>query len=390
MLDEHRLHGDVDYANKLVPKHLEVLLGFVPIADDAAAKAQETLNKLKADSEAMTCARDDTVQSVHSYFDRLRQILAKREEELVSKTHNQFEQKLIVIAKRQQVLQEAQVNVSKYGKHIKEMVYRRRDDVRVLLEEDTVKALLLSQAQTIEAEMKRAKNQRQQPLPSPFTPDLSFEELCRSAGARSHHSNPPSPAPRSRVIATRCSALPPRSPRVQSSLTKSESMESTATEYSEVPSRQWDFDDLDEERYVCTMTPTPPPTPPMRRQSHEKEAEICQPEMEIGPKNLSGSFFRKMTKEIYPCGVCVNSNGTIIVTDVRNHCFSILAPTGRCLEVIGSEGKGDGQFFEPTAVAVDKEGSILVTDKDPPRIQKFSQSGECVVEYVTLFSVMNA
>ena len=380
MLDEHRLHGTVDYANKVIPKHLEVLLGFVPIADDAAAKARDTLTKLKADSEAMTCARDDTVQSVRSYFDRLRQILARREQELVDKTRSQFDQKVNAIAKKQQVLQDAHGNVSKYGKCIKDMVYRRRDDIRVLLEEDTVKALLLSQAQAIEAETKRAKNQRQLPVPSPFTPDASFEELCRMAGARSHYSNPSSPSPRSRVITTKYSALPPRSPMLQSSMSRTESMDSTATDYSEVPNRQWDFDDLDEERYVCTTTPTPPPTPPMRRQSHEKEAEICQPEMEIGAKNLSGSFFKTMTKEIYPCGVCVNSNGTIIVTDVRNHCFSILAPTGRFLDVIGSEGKGDGQFFEPTAVAVDKDGSILVTDKDPPRIQKFSQSGECVVE----------
>ena len=379
MLGEHKQHEQLHYATKVVPKHLELLRGFLPIADGATRKVQATMNTLKTDSEAILKTKDDTVQSVRSYFGNLRQILTKREEEVVGDVCKLADEKAIVVAKRQQVLEEAHKNISKYGKSISDMVDRRGTDIRVLLEEDTITAMLISQVQVVEAETKQAINQRQLEAQVSFVPDPGFEELCQSAGAKVRLRMPPSPltarsrphAPKAKYNLTQQS-----SPKLYLEGSNSDSAESTTTEYSELLSRNWSFQELDEgveeveeeERYV----------PPMRRESHEYEAEICVPELEITPKNLSGSFFKTMTKEIFPCGVCVNVNNTIVATDVRNHCFSILAPTGRCLEVIGSEGKGNGQFFEPTAVMTDKEGNILVADKDPPRIQKFSQNGKCL------------
>ena len=392
MLDEHKQHEQVHYATKVVPKHLELLRGFLPIADGATQKVQATMNTLKTDSEAILKAKDDTVQSVRSYFGNLRQILTEREEEVVGDVCKLADEKAIVVAKRQQVLEEALKNISKYGKSISDMVNRRGTDIRVLLEEDTITAMLISQVQVIEAETKQAINHRQLGVQISFVPDHGFEELCQSAGAKVRLRMPPSPLTtrsRPRAPTAKYNFTQQSSPKPYLERTRSDSVESTATEYSEPLSRNWSCQELDEdveeeekeERYVPTMRPTTvtfshPPTPPVRRESHEYEAEICVPELEITPKNLSGSFFKTMTKEIFPCGVSVNVNNTIVATDVRNHCFSILAPTGRCLEVIGSEGKGNGQFFEPTAVMTDKEGNILVADKDPPRIQKFSQNGK--------------
>ena len=399
MLDEHKQHENVHYATKVVPKHLEILRGFLPIADGAAKRVQDTMNTLKDDSEAVLRAKDNTVQSVRSYFGNLRQILTKREEEIVGDVCRLADEKGIVVAKRQQVLEEAYKNISKYGKSISDMINRRGTDIRVLLEEDTITAMLLSQVQVIEAETKQAINQHQLGAQISFVPDPTFEELCQSAGAKVRLRMPPSPLTtrsRSRApTAAKYNFTQQSSPKPYLERNRSDSVESTATEYSEPWSRNWSFQELDEEeeaeeeeneeeRYVSTMRPTTrtfshPPPPPVRRESHEYEAEICVPELEITPKNLSGSFFKTMTKEIFPCGVSVNINNTIVATDVRNHCFSILAPTGRCLEVVGSEGKGNGQFFEPTAVMTDKEGNILVADKDPPRIQKFSQNGKCLM-----------
>jgi tripartite motif-containing protein 71 len=38
----------------------------------------------------------------------------------------------------------------------------------------------------------------------------------------------------------------------------------------------------------------------------------------------------------------------------------------------GTEGDGEGQFDDPTGVAVASDGSVYVVDKDNNRIQKFS------------------
>ena len=85
-------------------------------------------------------------------------------------------------------------------------------------------------------------------------------------------------------------------------------------------------------------------------------------------------------KDVNPCGVCTGADNTIIITDVLNHCFRILTSTGRCLETIGLEGSRDGQFFEPTAVATNAAGCILVCDKQPPRVQKFSVAGKMIAD----------
>lgn len=60
--------------------------------------------------------------------------------------------------------------------------------------------------------------------------------------------------------------------------------------------------------------------------------------LEIGPKNLSGSLFRSLTEEVFPCGVCSGADNTIVVTDVRNHNIRILTTTGE----LGGVGEGWG------------------------------------------------
>lgn len=234
MLDEHKQHERVHYATKVVPKHLEILRGFLPIADGAAKRVQDTMNTLKADSEAILRAKEDTVQSVRSYFGNLRQILTKREEEIVGDVCSLADEKAIVVAKRQQVLEEAYKNISKYGKSISDMINRRGTDIRVLLEEDTITAMLLSQVQVIEAETKQTINQRQLGAQISFVPDPTFEELCQSAGAKVRLRMPPSPLTtrsRSRApTAAKYNFTQQSSPKPYLERSRSDSVESTATE----------------------------------------------------------------------------------------------------------------------------------------------------------------
>ena len=44
---------------------------------------------------------------------------------------------------------------------------------------------------------------------------------------------------------------------------------------------------------------------------------------------------------------------------------------GNLKGTFGSHGSGNGQFYNPVGVAVDKNGYVYVVDKDNHRIQKF-------------------
>ena len=52
------------------------------------------------------------------------------------------------------------------------------------------------------------------------------------------------------------------------------------------------------------------------------------------------------------------------------------APCGTFLGKFGSQGSGNGQFFDPEAIAVDRNGNIFVADTGNHRIEKFTGSGD--------------
>src|SRR5688572_4443798 len=70
-------------------------------------------------------------------------------------------------------------------------------------------------------------------------------------------------------------------------------------------------------------------------------------------------------------GQCVNLN-----TDVKNcgACGAVcdvdgaVCVEGRCVEVIGSQGFGDGQFQDPTGIALNADGVVFVTDTGNDRL----------------------
>lgn len=368
MLDEHRLH-DVVYAENVLPQHVESLRSCLPLANKSAAKARAVLSGFKEEAETVRKQGENTVKSIRSYFSKIRQVLAEREEQLVDSVQKETSTKVGVITMKESVVLEALDSIQRCSQSIQEISERRVTDLAVLLEEDTLKATLLTQVEAVETES-RLKDQKELPsLTTYFQQDPQFEQLCRQVGSEAI-------LPR-QLKPNRSYQTPTSSPQQQ----RTESIVSTGSViYAEPPRRQWDVETVSGTKNSSSDEYIAPPTPPPRRESHS--IVIQEPVLEIGPKSLSGSLFRHKTEEVFPCGVTAGSNNTIIVADVRNHCLRILAGTGRCLEIVGSEGKGDGQFFEPTAVATDYEGNILISDKDPPRIQKFSGAGEVELQYL--------
>jgi len=107
-----------------------------------------------------------------------------------------------------------------------------------------------------------------------------------------------------------------------------------------------------------------------------------------------------------PIGIALDSAGKFAyVTDKGNHriqkfdvsrspvqfvgqwgsqCnLTVTPPTGRCVDPDGAGPRqvGDGQFFEPQAVTVDKTGNVYVADTGNHRIQKFKENGEFLLKW---------
>lgn len=87
----------------------------------------------------------------------------------------------------------------------------------------------------------------------------------------------------------------------------------------------------------------------------------------------------------YPTNLAISPSGELYVADgygnARVHKFS---PDGRLLASWGEPGSGSGQFRVPHGIAVDRDGTVYVADRENSRIQLFAPDGAFVSEWPDL------
>lgn len=71
-------------------------------------------------------------------------------------------------------------------------------------------------------------------------------------------------------------------------------------------------------------------------------------------------------------------NGRIVMPDVKKHQIVITDMNGKHIKSFGRRGDDDGNFNLPIAVAIEKDGGIVVADSLNARIQRFTSNGEFV------------
>ena len=94
------------------------------------------------------------------------------------------------------------------------------------------------------------------------------------------------------------------------------------------------------------------------------------------PVEKLGTRILTIGKMKEPSGVAINQRGEVVVTNRGIYCVSVFSPSGGKLRSFGTQGSNQGQFNEPCGVAVDSEGNILVADGGNHRIQKFTADGQ--------------
>ena len=74
--------------------------------------------------------------------------------------------------------------------------------------------------------------------------------------------------------------------------------------------------------------------------------------------------------------MCVNSvNGKVYVVDAVANCIHIFNSDLTYSSKFGSKGSGDGQFRNPSDIALDSTGCLYVADCDNHRVQVFTPDG---------------
>ena len=85
-----------------------------------------------------------------------------------------------------------------------------------------------------------------------------------------------------------------------------------------------------------------------------------------------------------PAGIAVNDAGEIFIADgyanARVHKFT---PEGKLIMSWGDPGSADGQFNLPHGVWIDRQGRVLVSDRENDRVQVFTQNGEHITTWPT-------
>ncbi|CAH1244265.1 TRIM3 [Branchiostoma lanceolatum] len=99
-----------------------------------------------------------------------------------------------------------------------------------------------------------------------------------------------------------------------------------------------------------------------------KEVKKLSPSLELLHKFPLGEYCTE------PYGLAVQRDGRVVVADKDKHSIFLFEADGTLVKQVGGWGQGEGQFNRPYFVCVDKEDNIIVADKDNHRVQVFDKN----------------
>ncbi len=99
------------------------------------------------------------------------------------------------------------------------------------------------------------------------------------------------------------------------------------------------------------------------------------------PENFGADTYKQVTHPggpfNLPAGIALNDAGEIFIADGYANCqVHKFSPEGELLLSWGEPGTGPGQFNLPHGAWVDKQGRVLIADRENDRVQAFTQDGE--------------
>jgi len=84
---------------------------------------------------------------------------------------------------------------------------------------------------------------------------------------------------------------------------------------------------------------------------------------------------------LWPSAILLDGNDTLFVSDEGTHRISMFKTDGTYLGKWGAYGSGEGQFNRPSGLAFDSEGNLYVADTLNHRIQKYTKDGKFLLQW---------
>ena len=84
-----------------------------------------------------------------------------------------------------------------------------------------------------------------------------------------------------------------------------------------------------------------------------------------------------------PTAIALDGDDRVFVTDEFMHNVSIFDREGEFIERWGEQGTGPGQFYRPSGIAINSQGNIYVVDHLNARVQKLAPDGSFISSFGT-------
>lgn len=411
-LRAHQRH-DPSHIDDILPKHLDSLRGLVQPACEIAFHAEKKMEELFEEKDAVTDNRDKTARVVNDFFLKLSEALEERKSAIISTLRKYTDMQLTKLDQQHQTLAAARTEIHEVVSLI-ESSLQHCEDASILTNGQELKGKLSTHQESILKITQCLSELRQSSSFLQFEKDKSVLSSISEIGTlhectRDPHLNhvtvqgtvvisnensdiyirinrqktaqvptvdrnyvnittPPPLPPKSTFTSELHLASEPPETREQGATSQEKMV--TSTPKAELTSVGGHTSDQ-------ALQPTLPLTEqiPLPMVS----SPIVPPITVISNDQLGSPDSRE---QVYPCGICcTGSYDNLIITDTHNHCLRLLDQEGDFLEKIGSEGKSDGQFMEPVAVAVSKDNMLFVAERKNTRVQKLTCDGICLLRF---------
>ncbi len=115
------------------------------------------------------------------------------------------------------------------------------------------------------------------------------------------------------------------------------------------------------------------PPPPAR--GYPKPPQAMEVLASWGSEGTGNEQFKE------PRALAIDKQGNILVVDKGNHRIQKLSPDGKFIKHWGGQGSEPGQFKDPHGIAVGPDGAVYVADTWNHRVQKFDANGTFLREW---------
>lgn len=402
--DTHNLHSCSDVSNLLIDSFSQ-LNSLVQPACEYMSRADDAIQKLIQDSESIESNRHVCKEAVLVVFEKLHKIINQREKLVLNSIDKYVDQKLVLVAQQQKNFVEVQDQLYQNIQEIQQMLDTSLLDISILIDKQYLIDDVDEQEQNILDLENSVRNSLFSSTYIGFRDDdvdmLSkqidnFVTLCElyPDADTGYYSSRILHDEKEEDLYTE--TVPPKCESIGTTILENESID-VFPYYQQEPKEAYN------KPYSSSLkrsksSPSVTTKVMMLKKMKNAGSSMCDdegnaPSVPIRFDSLRAptpilnpdAVFNRLTvsklETVYPCGICVGESNSFIISDVKNHCLRIIASNGKFIGAIGKEGKGSGQFEEPSAVAVNEKSQIIVCQRENPRIQKLTSGGKCIQKF---------